>query len=127
MTVSPLGTYPLTAITSNQRGRLGRAPDTLAFGFVSIDGSGNSLPDDYGCIFDIQVVRVIARVLPEDFPNGPVRVAGIASSAIDVGHLMINEYRQTFHGGRFGVRMFNIATAPTNHDHFEIYYREIIS
>ena len=124
---TPDDTWPITATTSNSRGMRGMPPAALVFAFVAVDASDEPLPDDTGMTFTVELVRVVERVFRGDPPNQPARTVGVTSSVATAGHVLTDELRVPFHGGRFGLRISSFALPVTNLDRLEVHWREVIT
>ena len=127
VTIAPDDTFPITAIASNHRGHHAGHPDAIALAFLPVDASGDLIDDDTGCTLNVELVRVVERRFQSDYPNQDARPVGVTSSTTATAHVLTDELRIPFHGGRFGVRIDSVTLPPTGLDAIEVWWREVIT
>lgn len=119
-------TFPIHGYAARIRGEHVGPATALEIIVLSIDSSGNPAQDNNGCTFTLQLLRAVDRGAVSQNTSTDRR-PGVASWVANLGIPLGRAVREPFNGGSFGVRLTSIAQTPTNHDHFEVRWREVVA
>lgn len=123
LTLSPDDVFPITAWSAKQVGANVGAPGEVALTVNAVTSADEILAIGT-CTFDMQVLRVIERYDPV---NQIERRPAVADLGTLTGLTLGEEVRVPMGGGRFGVRITNLANAPGSTDALDVRWRDAVT
>jgi hypothetical protein len=122
-TLSPDDVFPITAWSAKQVGSSESTPGEAVLSVYAVTTADEVLAIGT-CTFDVQILRATERY---DAVTSTELRPGVADLGTLTGLTLGEEFRVPMGGGRFGVRITNIANAPGSTDALDVRYREAVT
>lgn len=122
LTFTPDDTFPITGYSAKHVGANVDTPPTHVILTVHAVTTANEILGIGTCTFDLQGLRVIDR---HDPITGTTWRPGVEDEGSLTGLTLGEPVEMPLGGGRFGVRITNIANAPATTDALEVRWREV--
>jgi len=123
LTFTPDDTFPITGVAAKQVGKNVGPPGAVVLSVHSVTAA-DDVNGIGSCTFDLEVLRVVERFDP--VTSQQLR-PGVRSLGTLTGVTLGEEITVPLGGGRFGVRVTNIANQPSGHDAFDVRWDDVVT